>query len=156
MPDLLTHAATGYLLGRCYSTDHRLALLVAGSTLPDLLSRVPQIALQRFLDLPVGHFFAAFHTPAALVVACYGLSFLFDETRRRISFVLLLTGALFHVVLDLMQKQFYGGIYMPYFPFSMDTVQWPLFHIHASLLIAPVLLVFVIWLRRKDKKSANS
>ena len=156
MPDLLTHAATGYLLGRFYSTDHRLALLIIGSILPDLLTRVPQIVLQRFLDLPVGHFFAAFHTPAALVVACYGLSFLFDETRRRISFVLLLTGALFHVVLDLMQKQFYHGKYMPYFPYSFETVQWKLFHIHASLLIAPALLVFVIWLWRKDKKSANS
>ena len=156
MPDLLTHAATGYLLGRFYSTDHRLALLVVGSILPDLLTRIPQIVLQRFLDLPVGHFFAAFHTPAALVVACYGLSFLFDETRRRISFVLLLTGALIHVVLDLMQKQFYDGKYMPYFPYSFETVQWQLFHIHASLLITPALLVFVIWLWRKDKKSTKS
>ena len=69
---------------------------------------------------------------------------------------LLLIGALFHVVLDLMQKQFYDGIYMPYFPYSFETVQWQLFHIHASLVIAPVLLVLIIWLRRKDRKSANS
>ena len=156
MPDLLTHAATGYLLGRCYSADNRLALLVFGSVLPDLLTRVPEIALQRFLNLPVGHFFAAFHTPTALVVTCYGLSFLFDETRRRLTFVLLLLGALFHVVLDLMQEQFYRGKYMPYFPFNMDTVQWSLFHIHASLLGTPVLLVLVIWLWQKDKKSTTS
>ena len=105
MPDLFTHAATGYFIGRSLYADHRIGLIVLGSILPDLLTRVPQIILQRFLELPVSHFFAAFHTPVALIISCYLLCFLFAEAQRRTSCLLMSFGALCHFVLDLMQEQ---------------------------------------------------
>lgn len=152
MPDLFTHAATGYLIGRSLYTDYRFGLIVFGSILPDLLSRVPQIILQRFLEFPVAHFFAAFHTPVALIFSCYILCFLFSETRRKNSFLLMLFGSLCHFLLDLMQEQFYQPIYMPWFPISFQTVQWSWFHIHASLLVTPVLLIVVLCLWARDTK----
>ncbi|MBT6199947.1 MAG: hypothetical protein HOI21_05360 [Bacteroidetes Order II. Incertae sedis bacterium] len=155
MPDLLTHAASGYLAGRCFYSDHRVGLVVFGSILPDLMTRVPGIILQRFLELPVAHFFAAFHTPTSLAVSCYGFSFLFAKPQRRLSFILMFSGSLLHFVLDLMQKQFYEPIYMPWFPLSLQAVQWSWFHIHASLLVAPILLIAVLWLWRKANETSN-
>ncbi len=152
MPDLLTHAASGYLIGRGFYSDHRVALIVFGSILPDLMTRVPGIILQRFLEFPVAHFFGAFHTPVALAVACYLISFLFAQLHRQTSFLLMLAGALLHFVLDLMQEQFYQPIYMPWFPFSFQAMQWSWFHIHASLLVTPILLIVILWLWRKDNK----
>ena len=152
MPDLFTHAATGYFIGRSLYADHRIGLIVLGSILPDLLTRVPQIILQRFLEFSVSHFFAAFHTPVALIVSCYLLCFLFAEGQRRTSCLLMSVGALCHFVLDLMQEQFYQPIYMPWFPLSFQAMQWSWFHIHASLLITPVLLVAVLHLWLRDTK----
>ena len=152
MPDLFTHAATGYFIGRSLYADHRIGLIVLGSILPDLLTRVPQIILQRFLELPVAHFFAAFHTPVALIISCYLLCFIFAEAQRKTSCLLMSFGALCHFVLDLMQEQFYQPIYMPWFPLSFQAMQWSWFHIHASLLITPVLLVAVLYLWLRDTK----
>jgi len=152
MPDLFTHAATGYFIGRSLYADHRIGLIVLGSILPDLLTRVPQIILQRFLEFPVSHFFAAFHTPVALIISCYLLCFLVTEAQRKTSCLLMSFGALCHFVLDLMQEQFYQPIYMPWFPLSFQAMQWSWFHIHASLLITPVLLVAVLYLWLRDTK----
>ena len=152
MPDLFTHAATGYFIGRSLYADHRIGLIVLGSILPDLLTRVPQIILQRFLEFPVSHFFAAFHTPVALIISCYLLCFLVAEAQRKTSCLLMSFGALCHFVLDLMQEQFYQPIYMPWFPLSFQAMQWSWFHIHASLLITPVLLVAVLYLWLRDTK----
>ena len=60
MPDLLTHSAVGFFVGRKLFFDYRLGFILIGSILPDLVSRIPQILLQRFLELPVAHFFLLF------------------------------------------------------------------------------------------------
>ena len=63
---------------------------------------------------------------------------------RLLGFFLIVLGSYLHVALDLMQIQLGQGVYLPYFPFSFETLQWNLFHINASLLLFPALLILVL------------
>jgi len=152
MPDLFAHFASAYLPSRHQRLRQYDALLVFGAALPDLLARIPIIIFVRWLDLPVVYFFRTLHTPIGVFLACYILSFLFDRSIRFKSFLSLAAGSFFHLVLDLMQQQFFEGVYMPFVPFSIKTVQWAWFHYNASLLIFPLLLVLVLFFWYRGKK----
>ena len=153
MPDLFVHFASGYLPSRYQKIRNYDALLVLGAVLPDLLSRIPLIILVRFFHFPVEYFFRALHTPIVLILSCYTLSFLFERSIRIKSFFALAAGSTLHLVLDMMQQQFFEGVYIPFIPFSIKTVQWGWFHYNASLLIFPLLLVPVLffWFREQRK-----
>ena len=155
MPDLFVHFASGYLPSRYQQIRKYDALLVLGAVLPDLLSRIPIIILVRFFHLPVEYFFRALHTPIVLILFCYMLSFLFERSMRFKSFLSLVAGSFLHLVLDLMQQQFFDGVYMLFIPFSMKTVQWGWFHYNSSLVVFPPLFVIVllIWFRGKQDNS---
>ena len=155
MPDLFAHFASAYLPSRYQRLRQYDALLVLGAALPDLLSRIPIIIFVRFFDLPVVYFFRALHTPIGVILACYTLSFLFERSIRFKSFLLLTAASFLHLVFDLMQEQFFDGVYMPFIPFSIKTVQWGWFHYNASLLVFPLLLVIVLffWFREKKDNS---
>jgi hypothetical protein len=155
MPDLFAHFSSAYLPSRYRNFRQCDALLVLGAVLPDLISRIPILILVRFLDLPVVYFFRALHTPIALILVCYILSFLFERSIRFKSFLSLAAGSFLHLVLDLMQRQFFEGVYMPFVPFSIKTVQWGWFHYNDSLIIFPLLLASVLffWFRRKNDNS---
>ena len=152
MPDLFAHFASAYLPSRYKRLCQYDALLVLGAILPDLLARIPIIILVRWLELPVVYFFRALHTPIVVILSCYMLSFLFERSIRFKSFLSLAAGSFLHLVLDLMQQQFFEGVYMPFVPFSIKTAQWGWFHYNASLLIFPLLFVFVLffWFREKN------
>ena len=145
MPDLFAHFSSVYLPSRYRRFRRYDALLVLGTVLPDLLSRIPIIIFVRWLDFPVAYFFRALHTPIGVILICYLLSFLFVRSIRFKSFLALVVGSLVHLVLDLMQEQFFYGVYMPFFPFSITTVQWGWFHYNTSLLSFPVLLILVLY-----------
>jgi len=153
MPDLFTHFATGYLLGRTRFVKRYIAALVIGTMLPDVFTRIPGIVLQEFLHLPIYHFFSAFHTPAGLLLICYLLSFAFTQQERKLTFFYLFFGAMLHFFIDLMQRQFHEGIYMPYFPLRFKTIQWGWFDINASVYLFPLLFVLVIWIWKKGQQN---
>ena len=153
MPDLFAHFSSAYLPSRYPRLRQYDSLLALGAVLPDLLARIPIIIFVRWLDLPIVYFFRALHTPIGVILACYVLSFIFERSVRFKSFLSLAIGASLHLVLDLMQQQFFGGVYTPFVPFSIKTVQWGWFHYNTSLLFFPVFLVFVIffWFRERQK-----
>ena len=155
MPDLFAHFASAYLPSRYQRLRQYDALLVFGAVLPDLLARIPIIIFVRWLELPVVYFFRALHTPIGVILTCYLLSFLFERSIRFKSFLALTAGSFLHLVLDLMQQQFFEGVYIPFIPFSIKTVQWGWFHYNASLLLFPLLLVSVLffWFRREKDSS---
>ena len=155
MPDLFAHFASAYLPSRYQRLRQYDALLVFGAILPDLLARIPIIIFVRWLELPVVYFFRALHTPIGVILTCYLLSFLFERSIRFKSFLALTAGSFLHLVLDLMQQQFFEGVYMPFAPFSMKTVQWGWFHYNASLAVFPPLFVIVllIWFLEKNDNS---
>ena len=153
MPDLFAHFASAYLPSRYQRLRQYDALLVFGAVLPDLLARIPIIIFVRWLELPVVYFFLALHTPIGVILTCYLLSFLFERSIRFKSFLALTAGSFLHLVLDLMQQQFFEGVYIPFIPFSIKTVQWGWFHYNASLLVFPLLLVLVLFFWFRDKRS---
>ncbi|MBF0359004.1 MAG: hypothetical protein HQL70_10385, partial [Magnetococcales bacterium] len=52
--------------------------------------------------------------------------------------------------------QFHNGIYMPFFPLSMETMQLGLFHYNSSLYLFPIILLLTIttYRRRSVKEQA--
>jgi hypothetical protein len=148
MPDLFAHFASGYLIGRIPSIRSWSAFLTLGAILPDLLTRIPEIILDRFLGIPIYHFVEIFHSPLCLLLTSFAISLLIEHRARSKAFLSIFLGSTIHVVLDLMQKQFGSAIYMPFFPFSLDKVQWGLFHFNASIVFFPLLLilVFAAWI----------
>lgn len=156
MPDLFAHFASGYLISRYSRLRTRTALIVLGAVLPDLLTRLPEILLDRFLGLNIYHAVEIFHSPTVLCLVAFVLSLLMDRGLRTNAFIWILFGSLVHVLLDLMQSQFGGGIYMPYFPFSFVKIEFGIFHFNASIVAFPVLLLIVIFafiLSRRGSKN---
>ena len=145
MPDLFAHFASGYLPATSRPGVRFDALLVTGVVLPDILTRIPEILLDRFLGFKVYHFFNALHTPAGFALFCYLLCLFFPERGRFVVFTTLLAGSMLHFILDLMQAQFHAGVYMPFFPFSIETLQWGLFHYNDSIYLFPILLIMTLF-----------
>ena len=149
MPDLFAHFASGYLPSRHPLVRRYDGLLVIGCVLPDILTSIPGLLLDLFLGLPVVCFFEALHTPVGFGLFCYVLAMLFEEKERKWVLINLWAGSLIHFLLDLLQRQFYHGIYKPFFPFSNETVQWSWFHYNDSLFLSPLLLILMVWAYRK-------
>jgi len=145
MPDLFAHFASGYLVSQPANLRQNSPFLVLGTILPDILTRIPEIIFDRLLGIPVFHFVIIFHSPFCLLLSTFAISLLLDSQIRLAGFFLILMGSFVHVILDLMQKQFGQAVYMPYFPFSFETLQWGLFHYNASISLFPVLLLLVIF-----------
>jgi len=148
MPDLFAHFASGYLISRVSRLRKHTALLVLGVVLPDILTRIPEIILDRLLGIPVFHFVIIFHSPFSLLIVSFIISLTFELRIRFTAFLLIFLGSFLHVVLDLMQKQFGEGVYMPYFPFSFETFQLGLFHFNSSVTLFPIVFIIVLisWL----------
>jgi hypothetical protein len=153
MPDLFAHFSSAYLPSRYRQFRQYDALFVLGTVLPDLLARIPIVIFVRWLQFPLEYFFRAIHTPIGMLIACYIFSFLFERSTRFKCFLWLAAGSCLHLVLDLMQQQFFEGTYTPFVPFSIKTVQWGWFHYNASLLVFPLLIVVVLffWIRERRK-----
>ena len=143
MPDLFTHFSSAYLPSSHPRLRRFQPLLVVGVVVPDLFSRVPEIVLDRFLGMEIGAFFNALHTPVGFGAVCYLLALLFPQEDRKSAFFLLLAGAFLHFIPDVLQSQFNGGKYRPFFPFSFLTVEGGLFHYNDSLFLFPILFPLV-------------
>jgi membrane-bound metal-dependent hydrolase YbcI (DUF457 family) len=141
MPDLVTHLASALLPGVALRRD-RAALFALGSALPDLVGRVPGIALTAMasfgvpqgLDRPLG----VVHQPLGAVIAAALLAYALPERDRPIAALAISAGAILHVTLDAMQD--YGGFGQALlYPLSAARFEWPLFGPEATVPLAPVL-----------------
>lgn len=122
MADLVTHLATGLLLKAATRGNHVAALLV-GTVLPDLLGRVPGMAVaalrQRGLGLPEAWVYVSevCHMPAGMVASSLLVASLFVGAERRDVRRNLLGGAFLHLGVDLTQHHLGVG-YLLWFPFA--------------------------------------
>ncbi|MDM7924465.1 MAG: hypothetical protein QUS35_00425 [bacterium] len=139
MPDLVTHAAIGYLIRRPVeilrpSRDDasKRMLFFLGVILPDILSRPIYILLPGLHDWVV-----AFHTPAGLLAASGLLASRFEKPFRPTAFRFLVAGGLFHFLLDCFQKQVTGNNFW-LFPFSYHDFGFSLFWAGDIVAFAPV------------------
>lgn len=160
MPDLLTHACSGLLLAWGLAGRRpapRAPLFVAGNMLPDVLCRVPAIAMgeidRKIVALPQGLLYGwePLHQPLGLAFAALAIAQLFPPGERRRTWGLLFLGALMHLFMDALQFH-EGAGQLLLFPFSLQPVEIGCMSSEASVLAAgPLLLVVVglgLWRRR--------
>jgi len=159
MADLITHAAVAWLL-RLRSRDRvAVELFVVGAVLPDVVSRVPSIALTSLRDqgLPVPPALLVgwepLHMPVGMVVLSALLAVLFAPEGRGRAFRNLLGGMGLHLLVDLLQDHMGVG-YLLGFPLRLPSVELGLIGPEATVLVVPVLAVAVAlgarWRRRRD------
>jgi len=151
MPDLLTHAAAAHLVARRWFPRSAAILFTVGTMLPDVLSR------PFYIIFPALHWWVMpLHTPVGVALVCWMIAGLFKNEERKIVFVALFAGAVFHFLLDAPQKHVAAG-YFWLFPFSWTTYEWGLWWSEDSVRIVPlvVLLVaaveFFIYLRARKR-----
>ncbi|MBN2406197.1 MAG: hypothetical protein JXJ19_00710 [Elusimicrobia bacterium] len=152
MPDLLVHTFSGLILNRLKTGPVKITekagkplfLFLMGNILPDVFSKAPRI-----LFPGLGAFFDAYHTPAGSLALCFLVSLFFEETRRKAVFLCFFAGAVFHLALDLIQKDIFGGGYKIFFPlrheFNIGLV-WP----EDSIYSIPALFIIICIIYRKD------
>ena len=154
MADLVTHAAIGVLLKVATSRKHA-AAFVAGTMLPDLLSRVPSMifsAARVFVDVPelLIYGWDPLHMPAGMVVSAYAISMLFVAEQRAGVFVNLLGGMLLHIGVDLLQSHLGVG-YPLLFPFSSRAFEFGIIGSEATVPLAIPLAVLAAWAWRRGQ-----
>ena len=165
MADLLTHSLVNYVVG---ASSGRLragevSWLVSGGLLPDLLSRVPTMALEA-LPLPqslsqslCGVFEGGelFHTPVGIagfaLAVCLLLPSVFVAPPGRLrAGALLAAGGLLHIGIDLLQRHLVPG-YIPLYPLSRSWFEVGLFPETASHYSWPVLIPLALYVRHRSR-----
>lgn len=163
MADLITHSCVA-LLWKVASTPGRppserwrlpggVATFLLGTCLPDLLGRVPSMALTtlrwQFPAIPewAVYLWSPFHVPLGILLGSVLVAQVF--TARREAAWQLAWGGLLHVAVDLLQTHLGIG-YLLLFPFSMWDFELGWIGSEATVLIVPVLLpltVLACWAR---------
>lgn len=161
MADLITHACTA-LLWRAWRPRAHTPSFVAGSLLPDLLSRVPAIGLTRLhdqlgWDIPDAliYGFSPLHLPIGMLLSGYVLSLLFPREQRRGVFVALLKGMALHLAVDLLQYH-YGAGYALFYPLSLWSGELGWMGSEDTVYLAPPLVLGTAWVWRRRLRPASS
>lgn len=149
MADLITHTCVA-LLWKAGARGRRVAVFVAGTCAPDLLSRVPSMSLTWLRwgvpEIPewLVYLWGPLHMPAGMVASSFLLSFVFPEAGRREVFRNLLSGAFLHLAVDLLQHHFGVG-YLLFFPCSLWDFEFGLIGSEDTVLLVPFLLPLTLW-----------
>ena len=163
MADLITHACTA-LLWRAWRPRAHTPSFVAGSLLPDLLSRVPAIGLTRLHDqlgwgIPDGliYGFSPLHLPIGMLLSSYVLALLFPAEQRRGVFRAILGGMALHLAVDLLQNHLGAG-YALFYPFSLYSWELGWMGSEDTVYLAPplVLVTALVWRRRRREMASRT
>ena len=160
MADLITHACVAVLF-KALTGGSRVRTFVAGTLLPDVMARVPALALgllNRHVDgLPdiVRSMWMPLHLPVGMVPAAYVLSLLFPEEERLEGFYALLGGMFLHLAVDLLQRHYTPG-YRIFFPLWSQGLELGLIGSEDSVWAAPILVVLAAaaWWWRSRRAAA--
>lgn len=163
MADLISHACAA-LLWRAARPRPHTPSFVAGNLLPDLLARVPAIALTRLHDqlgvaVPEGliYGFSPLHLPVGMLLSSYALALLFPAGERRGVFRALLSGMALHLAVDLLQNH-YGAGYALFYPLSLYSWELGWMGSEDTVYLAPplVALTALVWRRRLRAASSSA
>ncbi len=166
MADLITHSCVA-LLWKVASTPGRppsanrwrlpngVATFVLGTCLPDLLGRVPAMALTTLRwQVPAipewtVYLWSPFHVPVGILVMSVLAAQAFPTRERRRTAIQLAGGGLLHLAVDVLQTHLGIG-YLLLFPFSMWDFELGWIGSEATVLVVPFLLpltMFACWAR---------
>jgi hypothetical protein len=163
VPDLLTHTLLNLVVPWGRLRREELGLFAFGGVLPDLVSRVPTLAMARLaqpallsrgIDLDwLVNGFAALHLPLGylgVVIACASAlpRFLLGSLTRSRICALLLGGGALHLAVDVMQSHMRPG-YRYLYPFSMRPLELGWFDADLGFLAWPVLLPLALYTWRR-------
>lgn len=161
MADLITHACTA-LLWKSATNGPRVAVFVAGTCLPDYLSRVPSMGFTvarwyvPWMSEAWVYMWGPLHMPAGILIYSWMFGYLFPADRRREAVVNLAGGGLLHMAVDVLQTH-YGVGYLLLFPFSTWDWEAGLIGSEDTVRIVPFLLpltglaAWARWRRRPSK-----
>ncbi len=138
MPDLVTHIAGAFLVGRGMKIARGAAFFYLGAMLPDLITRPFHIVYPPLLPATLG-----LHAPVAVFLFCWLASLFFRSDQRKPVFWLLFSGSLLHFLMDTAQKHLAGG-YPWLFPFSNRRFSWGFIWPEDSIRFLPVTLLIVL------------
>lgn len=156
MADLVTHACVATLARLPFGVDRpRLFVFVAGSLLPDLLGRGPELVFTQLYVLvpaiPVwtSQVFGPLHLPVGILITSALLAPRFARPPPPVAFGELMLGGLLHLGLDLLQSHLGVG-YILLFPFSTETWAPGRFSRDGTVPFVPLLLVLtaLVWRQR--------
>ena len=161
MPDLVTHGASGLLLGMAFAWRRpapMLPLFVAGNLLPDVLCRVPAILFgeldSHVLLVPrlLIYGWEPLHQPLGMALAALALALLFEPASRGRVWLQAYLGMLLHLLMDLFQFH-EGAGNMLFFPLDDRSYEIGLVGSEASVRVAlPLaLLAGLVWGWRRRK-----
>jgi hypothetical protein len=169
--DAVTHLCSGLLahvLGPPGPARRWAPLFVAGSVLPDLLSRAPSTVLgmvhSHLHPLPsfILYCWNPLHLPAGILLYSLLLALLFPQEQRRAALGALLLGGGLHVGIDLCQRHVGLG-YPLLVPFSSRDFELGLMGSEATVPWAPVVAASTLllwgtaaWWRRRKAPSQRS
>ncbi len=153
MPDWITHLGGGYLLYRPISRKD-IRVLLLGTILPDVFSRVPALLDDVFhLPLPQYYQFGALHTPFMLLLLAAFIALFSTDFFRCLG--LILGGGIFHILLDMTQTKFAGFGQLLFYPLSYKTYQLNLFSYKGWGYYLMVAAFFVLLLSYVNKPRIN-
>jgi hypothetical protein len=137
MPDLLTHSAAAYVAARRWFPRPSAILFIFGTMLPDVLSR------PFYIVFPILHWWVMpLHTPVGIAIVCWIIADFFQTADRKIVFISVLAGAVFHFLLDAPQKHVAAG-YFWLFPFSWATYEWGWWWSEDSVRMVPFVVLLI-------------
>jgi hypothetical protein len=149
--DLVTHACVAFLAKAPTARTH-VATFVAGTLIPDLVSRVPSSALSWIgrtvspIDPTFIYWWDVLHLPVGMLALAFTLAQLFPATARRAVFWNLLGGMLLHLAVDLLQSHLSSG-YLLLWPFSTAGFELRWMGSEDSVFLVPFLVpvTFAVW-----------
>lgn len=126
MPDLVSHAASGFIFRNFFpdwpSCKKAFPLALLGVLLPDLLAR-PAV----FLGPGFYYTFQYFHTPFACLLQAFIISCFFVSGQRVLVFRAVTLGWVLHQGFDLFQDSISPGYYYLFWPFYNQPMSLGLF-----------------------------
>jgi hypothetical protein len=160
--DLLTHWSLAVLV-KAGVGWRDVPLFVAGSLLPDLMARLPPLALE-LLARPFGgappwlsYVWVPMHLPTGMLLLGFVLCLLFPVDRRRVVFANLVAGMALHLGVDLLQDHLGVG-YQLLFPLWGRPFELGIYGSEDSVWVAPFLsaAALMVWWRRRRSAPAGS
>lgn len=149
MPDLVSHAASGFILRNFFprrqSCKKAFTLVLLGLMLPDLFSRTWWILGPGF-----SHTAHYFHTPFACFLQTFVIACCFVPGQRTLAFRAVTTGWVLHQTFDLFQGSLNNGFYYLFWPFYNQPVSFGLFWVGHWPYVAALTILAALFTRKKS------
>lgn len=151
MPDLFTHFAAARVPAAFLRDRRCQALLIAGTFLPDLVSKGLYFVAQSS-----ERFASPSHSFVGLLLLCYAAALLLDAPLRRPGFACLYVGALVHLFLDLLKENLGIGSLRPLLPFYAHGLELGLIPTEDVVLLLPldVGVLLLAWVVERKRRRA--